>query len=236
LSDNFFCHLHSHDHDHDQNDNKSSNQTEPGTLLEPINKYRLLKSILISPTKLILNENHLDLKSISYDKDRNVINCATCDYNLGSRDKKNPNNYILWRWNLLINKMNGEEVNNNDLRLDLIESLEPGRYLFETVSKNLIYIIIFSKNSCHNQFNKPKIEKNNEISIFLTENNRKKIMFSTELATTDQMMFKNDIDIESFDISNEYFEYLAKYLLNSNRSLLPHSLRSTKTNLKFAII
>ena len=156
---------------------------------------------------------------------------------LSFQEPKNSTDIFIWKSNTLQNQIN--------LQVDLISSLEQGRYLIETKngsSKRYIYAWILSDNSFFKHI-KSNFASDVNLSLrdfYLDRNNRsKKIMYKHNEGkeAADDKWFNelnNDFNISNLLVSNEQFELMLGMLQNST-SQLCESLKLTNEYF-FAIV
>lgn len=246
LADNFFCHLHSHSTGH----SCDSDSTKEAVLRDSLNPLRetskqMRKSILDNATIFVLNENHLQTEFIKLNEEHLSFACSNCNYTLGYKEIKRPNDFFLWKSNT--------QINNSVGALDLLLNLETGRYLFETRSKpaSSLYIYILSTDIRFKHFKSQFTDIKNvsyDLNDLLEMKTSRKLMYKFSdkrlinnntvnkqgLTLSELKDLHNDFNVNSLQVSDEHYEFLLSVLTESTEQLCESLKRSN--DFYFALI
>lgn len=237
LEDNFWCHKHDHEHEHEDHEQIVSDKNSKKHENNEIIKKHLRKSILHNKTMILINDNHAELKAFSLSDNLKSIKCLKCNYNLGYAAKNNGNRkieYFLWKSNLLLNSQSIDSVNN----FAILRQIDNGRYIVKVKFEAKKYLFIWIMNELYFA----KAELSEEKSAIMLDKKFKKILYKLSYSDTSNEensniydRWKNDINVDLIEISNEYYLKLIDTLVKSTQEL-PQSMRTTQNGFFIAII
>jgi hypothetical protein len=241
LEDNFWCHKHDHSHEHEnENENHehdlSSKHAKNHENDNMIKKY-LRKSILHNKTLILINDNHVNLEAILISDDLKSIKCSKCNYNLGYATKNNANkkyDYYLWKSNLILNS----QIIDSSNQINILKQIDNGRYIIKVKFEAKKYLFVWIMNELYYA----KVELTEVKTPIVLNKKYKKVLYKLNNFDTSQAenpniydRWKNDINVDLIEISNENYLKLIDTLVKSTQEL-PQGMRTTQNGFFIAVI